>query len=949
MIPGFFDPFAGGGSIPLEANRLGFQVHAADLNPVAVLLNKCNLELAARWLGQPPINSSDRERIGGGEGWRGTDGLASDLRYYAGVINDRAKATIGELYPKVKVPKKYGGGESNAIAWIWARTVSSPDPAAHGRHVPLLSTFMLSTKPGKMAWISTDLDESAPDGWLSLVDSGELRKDKLEKARLGTKAGKAQDFVCLLKGTPVQRSYVQAEGKAGRLGRRLVAIVVDAPSGKLFLPPDAEQEAIGKFTDSRVEDARSTFLAGSLPTRAEITGGVCTAYGLSTWGHLFWPRQIVALLTLSDLVKEVITDVSRDATAAGLTADEVEAYARTVTTFLALAVDRCADFNNSLCRWSASNQKVMNLFARQALPMVFDSAEANVLGDSVGAWSTCSAYVADCVRVIKPMRADGATRVFQTDAAAGTDWPSRLLVSTDPPYYHNISYATLSDFFYVWLRRVVGGIYPDLFRTVLTPKVPELIASPDRFGGSRELAKQHFESGFRDAFTALRDRMDPRYPLTVTESAKLAKNCLLVISLPASDTAISPHIQANDEEVGGERGRVALARLQHVIGRLESSWTPATAEESFEIVRRRLFEPMVNPDSFKQRDVVAREFYDLYRTQHQEFPPESRDAEYERRLKEAYPIHPEVFDRLYTDWSTLVKFQRTRGVLRLMAAVIHSLWEKGDRNPLILPGNIPIDDQRVRDELTRYLPVTWKPVIEKDVDGPNSLPFRLDGEIPNLGKFHACRRVARTIYLGSAPTETAAHRGIEDRRVKLGCVMPGESPAVFGDALRRLAGTATYLYQDGPRVWYSTQPTVTKLADDRAEQLKRDPDKVVQELDRRLRADLRTVGDFSRIHALAQRMPRTAAPAVRSSSLAMDSFCLMPEAPVEYCLVTAASSSRTRQFTPKSRQAWSHDSAPANARTPDPRKAEGSPTPKRRVGRCSAGYARTRAGAGNGG
>jgi predicted AAA+ superfamily ATPase len=191
-------------------------------------------------------------------------------------------------------------------------------------------------------------------------------------------------------------------------------------------------------------------------------------------------------------------------------------------------------------------------------------------------------------------------------------------------------------------------------------------------------------------------------------------------------------------------------------------------------------------------------------------------------------------------------------VLRLMAAVIHSLWEKGDRNPLILPGNIPIDDQRVRDELTRYLPVTWRPVIEKDVDGPNSLPFRLDGEIPNLGKFHACRRVARTIYLGSAPTEAAAHRGIEDRRVKLGCVMPGESPAVFGDALRRLAGTATYLYQDGPRVWYSTQPTVTKLADDRAEQLKRDADRVVQELEGRVRADLRSVGDFSRIHALAR-------------------------------------------------------------------------------------------------
>ncbi|GMV60080.1 MAG: hypothetical protein AMXMBFR72_31730 [Betaproteobacteria bacterium] len=336
----------------------------------------------------------------------------------------------------------------------------------------------------------------------------------------------------------------------------------------------------------------------------------------------------------------------------------------------------------------------------------------------------------------------------------------------------------------------------------------------------------------------------------LTESAKLAKNCLLVISLPASDTAGSPHTQADDVEVGGVRGREALDRLRNVVGRVESSWRPASAEEGFEIVRRRLFEPMVQPDQFKGRDVVAREFYELYRTQHQEFPPECHDPDYEKRIKAAYPIHPEIFDRLYNDWSTLVKFQRTRGVLRLMAAVIHSLWEKGDRNPLILPSMIPIDDPRVQFELTRYLSDNWVPVIEKDVDGPNSLPLRIDGEVPNLGKLAATRRVARTIYLGSAPLTQAAHRGLEDRRVKLGCVMPGESPAVFGDALRRLASAATYLYADGPRYWYSTQPTVTKLAEDRAEQLKRDPDKVAHELDQRLRADLKKTGEFGRIHAL---------------------------------------------------------------------------------------------------
>jgi predicted AAA+ superfamily ATPase len=341
----------------------------------------------------------------------------------------------------------------------------------------------------------------------------------------------------------------------------------------------------------------------------------------------------------------------------------------------------------------------------------------------------------------------------------------------------------------------------------------------------------------------------------LTESAKLARNCLLVISLPASETSGSPHTQANDVEVGGQRGREALDRLRNVVGRVEASWRPASAEEGFEIVRRRLFEPLADQAQFKDRDVVARAFADFYRTQHQEFPPECHEADYEKRVKAAYPIHPEIFDRLYTDWSTLVKFQRTRGVLRLMAAVIHCLWEKGDKNPLILPANIPIDDPRVQFELTRYLSDNWVPIIEKDVDGPSSLPLQLDGEVPNLGKFAACRRVARTIYLGSAPTATAANRGVEDRRVKLGCVMPGESPAVFGDALRRLAAAATYLYQDGPRYWYSTQPTVTKLAEDRAEQLKRDPDKVVQELDKRLRADLRKMGDFKRVHP----MPGTSA------------------------------------------------------------------------------------------
>jgi predicted AAA+ superfamily ATPase/N-acetylmuramoyl-L-alanine amidase len=323
---------------------------------------------------------------------------------------------------------------------------------------------------------------------------------------------------------------------------------------------------------------------------------------------------------------------------------------------------------------------------------------------------------------------------------------------------------------------------------------------------------------------------------TLSESAKDAKNTLLVVSIPASDN-----------EIGGEWGQRALSRLKNAIGRVESSWRPASTDEGFEIVRRRLFEPLIDKEAFVARDAVARAFVEMYGAQRSEFPSECREAEYERRIKLAYPIHPELFDRLYTDWSTLDKFQRTRGVLRLMAAVIHSLWEREDGNLLIMPATIPIDDPSVQFELTRYLDDQWTPVISKDVDGENSLPLKIDRDVPNLGRYSACRRVARTIYVGSAPTQRAANRGIDDWQVKLGCVQPGEATATFGDAIRRLTDRATYLYVDGSRYWYSTQPTVTRLADDRAGQLHEHD--VLDEIVKRLRDEARSRGDFHRVHA----------------------------------------------------------------------------------------------------
>ena len=349
--------------------------------------------------------------------------------------------------------------------------------------------------------------------------------------------------------------------------------------------------------------------------------------------------------------------------------------------------------------------------------------------------------------------------------------------------------------------------------------IDEWVAYARQLYGKRDLPGGTFDAHFT-------------FAQALTEAARAVPGVLLVATIPASDI-----------EIGGEGGKAALERLKNVFGRIESPWRPASAEESFEIVRRRLFQPITD---FPARDLAVTAFAELYRSQRQEFPAECRERAYQRRLEAAYPIHPELFDRLYSDWSSLDKFQRTRGVLRLMAAVIQTLWERNDSSPLILPASVPIDEPAVQFELTHYLEDQWVPVIETDVDGPNSLPLQIDGGNPNLGRYSACRRVARTIYLGSAPTLNNPNRGIEDRRIKLGCAQPGESVATFGDALRRLSGQTTYLYADGQRYWYSPVPTVTRLARDRATQ--QDPEQVLEEIRRRVRRQQKPRGEFARVH-----------------------------------------------------------------------------------------------------
>lgn len=383
-----------------------------------------------------------------------------------------------------------------------------------------------------------------------------------------------------------------------------------------------------------------------------------------------------------------------------------------------------------------------------------------------------------------------------------------------------------------------GSALVDLFRRYAPCLVliDEWVAYARQLYGKQDLPGGSFDTHFT-------------FAQTLTEAARAVPQVQVVISIPASSASGDQEEEDDEEEagrssieIGGEGGRAALTRLRQVVGRVHSPWRPASKEESFAIVRRRLFEEHTDHVA---RDAVVRAFSELYGRQEEDFPSGCKEGEYAEKLKTAYPVHPELFDRLYDDWSTLEKFQRTRGVLRLVARVIFELWERDDAGLVILPGSVPIFADGVKSELTRYLEDNWTPVIDRDVDGEGSTPVLLERENQNLKRVSAARRVTRTVYLGSAPMQKAAQRGLDDRRINLGCCQPGESPAVFGDALRRLTDQATYLYFDANRYWFQPQPSIARTAKDRAEQLWAEADDVILE---RLRGEQRQRGSFSAVH-----------------------------------------------------------------------------------------------------
>ncbi|MAW61411.1 MAG: hypothetical protein CMJ94_11325 [Planctomycetes bacterium] len=500
VAPPVHDPFAGGGSIPLEAQRLGLRAIATDLNPVAVLINKALIEIPPKFAGRAPVHPEAEQRMN----WSGAEGLAEDVRHYGEWMRAEAKKRIGHLYPEVDLPEEHGGGKAAVIAWLWARTVESPDPAFKGVHVPLVRSFMLSTKKGKRAWVEPVLSEDRRSYRF------EIRAGEGEPKLAGTVV--RQGGTCLSSGAPLPFKYIRTEGQAGRMGVRLMAVVAEGNRKRIYLPPTDEMQQLA-------ESAQPTFSPETgLEGKAKVNVG---GYGLRTHGDLFTPRQLVALTTFSDLVLEARDKVIADARAAGWADDGkgledgalgAVAYGDSLATYLQFSVSKLADWSSSICSWISPIQGVRNTFARQAIPMAWDFTEVNPLSNSVGNFLNHVEWVASSPHSLPSMPNTGTA--FQAPAQAMPRASTAPCVSTDPPYYDNISYADLSDFFYVWLRRNLNSIFPRLFGTVLVPKAEELVATPARHG-SKDQANSFFLGGMTEVMNAVCVSASTASPVTI--------------------------------------------------------------------------------------------------------------------------------------------------------------------------------------------------------------------------------------------------------------------------------------------------------------------------------------------------------------------------------------------------------------------------------------------------
>jgi putative DNA methylase len=527
-LPAFHDPFAGGGALPLEAQRLGMESYASDLNPVAVLINKAMIEIPPIFAGKPPVNPEmHNQKMLLAREWLGAQGLAEDVRYYGDWMYSEAEKRIGHLFPKIEITdqmvkersdlKPYAGQKLSVIAWIWTRTVKSPNPAFSQVDVPLASTFMLSTKPGKEAFIEPVIEKG---NYRFIVRIGNPKD--LEAANNGTKLSRA-NFACLMSGVPISGDYIKSEGMAGRMGSRLMAIVAEGHRGRVYLSPTKAMEEVAK--KALPEWKPDLLISGT----SQYMGPLL--YGMERFSQLFTDRQLVVLTTMSDLVQEARECVKQDSIATGMINDEKQlinggvgpiAYADAVGLYLAFAISRLADYNSSVSTWKPSGEQVMQTYKRQAIAMTWDFPESNIMGNSAICWKNAVKYTADNLLATASQHMGTKGFVYQLDASMQSVSLGKV-ISTDPPYYDNVPYADLSDYFYIWLRRSLQSVFPNLFTTLAVPKAEELVAFAYRHNGKIG-AEEFFLDGMTRAMHRLSEKSHPAFPVTIYYAFKQSES-----------------------------------------------------------------------------------------------------------------------------------------------------------------------------------------------------------------------------------------------------------------------------------------------------------------------------------------------------------------------------------------------------------------------------------------
>lgn len=557
-LPPVYDPFSGGGSIPLEAQRLGLPAYGSDLNPVAVMIGKAMIEIPPKFKNKEPIHPG----VKGRQFYRNAEGLAEDVKYYGEWMRERAWERIGHLYPQVDLPKEYGSGKGTAIAWIWARTVPSPDPAYADVHVPITTSFMLSSKPGKEAWIEPIVDRANKNIKFLAHNSG--TKSEIAKAKEGTKAGRGANFRCLLSDSAITSEYVKTIAQAGGMGQMLIAIATEGKNGRVFVSPTATQESVAVD----VERQRAPGIA--LPNHSQYVGVL--GYGFETFGDLFTSRQLIALNAFSDLIVEVRAQILTDAVAAGLPVHAeslrlgglgAQAYADAVSVYLGFCVSKSADYWSNLCTWRSDpkNLGVGHVFARQAIPMVWDFAEANPFSKSSGNFLTSLDWI---VRVVRDLPGTTSGEIRQVDAQS-VEYPVGSVISTDPPYYDSIPYADISDFFYSWIRGALRPVFPDQLNTIAVPKMEELVADRMRHGGA-DAAEAFFLTGMTSAISRMCGHSSPDYPAAIYYAFKQSEVEQEGISSTGWATFLQAIMDAGYSVVGTWPVRTELANRTRASG-----------------------------------------------------------------------------------------------------------------------------------------------------------------------------------------------------------------------------------------------------------------------------------------------------------------------------------------------------------------------------------------------